>query len=218
MRVSVMAIVQRAHGKRLFSFARLSYSQHMLPIFRLLPVGGVLLAIVILVLALTPPGGTRSSMRPGPARGALIERGAHPEWRQFLMTAATRRADELNRLRELPDSPARGTRMANLPADGNGTDANETTGALPGGIGEPSSAELPANKPGEQPAGMRPANLNQQSESRRPRPRRFRQAAAGGQPFGQQPFAQPFFFGQPGTNVYVSPDAYQARAGTFNPD
>ena len=34
----------------------------MLPILRILPVGGVILAIVILVLALSPPDGSRSSL------------------------------------------------------------------------------------------------------------------------------------------------------------
>src|SRR5262249_54804470 len=41
----------------------------MLPIFRVLPVGGVLLAILILVLALTPPDGSRAAfVIPGRAR------------------------------------------------------------------------------------------------------------------------------------------------------
>ena len=81
----------------------------MLPILRILPVGGVLLAILILVLALSPPDGSRSPMAAAiaPARGALVDRDRHPEVRQFLILAALKRADELNRLRELPDTPAR---------------------------------------------------------------------------------------------------------------
>jgi len=81
----------------------------MLPILRILPVGGVLLAITILVLALSPPDGSR---RDWPAtalsaRGALLKAGEHPEWRQFLILAAFQRADELSRLRDLPDTPVR---------------------------------------------------------------------------------------------------------------
>jgi hypothetical protein len=81
----------------------------MLPILRILPVGGVLLAIFILVLALSPPDGPRAPLNTtmAPARGALVDASHHPETRQFLIRAALKRADELNRLRELPDTPTR---------------------------------------------------------------------------------------------------------------
>jgi hypothetical protein len=80
----------------------------MLPILRILPVGGVLLAILIFLLALTPPGGVRHALPDTAleARGPLIDRDSHPEWRQFLMQAALQRADELKRLRDLPDTPS----------------------------------------------------------------------------------------------------------------
>jgi hypothetical protein len=80
----------------------------MLPILRTISVGGVLLAITILALALSPPGGTHMRLASPelPARGALQEQSDHPEWRHFLILAAVRRAEELNYLRELADKPA----------------------------------------------------------------------------------------------------------------
>jgi len=86
----------------------------MLPILRTISVGGVLLAITILALALSPPGGSHMQFTAVNilAHGALIDVGEHPEWRQFLILAALRRADEINRLRELPDTP---TRLPEIP-------------------------------------------------------------------------------------------------------
>lgn len=79
----------------------------MLPILRILPVGGVLLAILLLILALKVPG--ERSLPPATltARGPLLDRAEDPEWRQVAIQAALRRANELMRLRELPDTPVR---------------------------------------------------------------------------------------------------------------
>ena len=78
----------------------------MLPILRLISVGGVSLAIIILLLALTPPEESRVRFArvKAPASGVLIDRDRHPEWRQFLIQAALRRADALDDLRDIPDT------------------------------------------------------------------------------------------------------------------
>jgi len=66
----------------------------MLPILRILPVGGVFLAIMLLVLGLNPPAGPQARLTSigAPVRGAMIDRKEHPEWPQFLMLAAIQRA------------------------------------------------------------------------------------------------------------------------------
>jgi hypothetical protein len=157
----------------------------MLPILRILPVGGVLLAIMLLVLALNPPDGTHAQLTPSVVRmrGAMIARDEHPEWRQFLMLAAIRRADELNRLRELPDSPTPTDaapavpKVAGLPTERSDTDpeADDQTGSIvqppaatiPIDIGETSSTELPVATPEEQPPViMTPQQLKSRNESR----------------------------------------------------
>jgi hypothetical protein len=111
----------------------------MLPILRVLPVGGVLLAILILVLALTPPDGSRGPLSsPGvPARGALSDRDRQAETRQFLIHAALKRADQLSRLRDLPDTPTHSEepqpQLAGLPAERSDVDPEESgsTNATP---------------------------------------------------------------------------------------
>jgi hypothetical protein len=157
----------------------------MLPILRMLPVGGVLLAIVLLALALSSPDGSRAQLMPNmaPGRGAMIERGEHPEWRQFLILAAIQRADELNRLRELPDTPARtdpapaAPKVAGLPTDRSDSDpeADDETGSIvqppaatiPIDIVESSSFELPVATPEEKPPVVRtPQRVKSRNESR----------------------------------------------------
>jgi hypothetical protein len=156
----------------------------MLPILRILPVGGVLLAIMLLVLAVErPPSPLMLSM--ARVRGAMIDRKEHPEWPQFLMLAAIRRADELNRLRDLPDTPARtgpvpeAPKIAALPAVRNDPDPDpdgddDSTGSImqppaatiPVEIGEPSAFELPVSAPEEKPPVISPQRVRSRNESR----------------------------------------------------
>ncbi|HET9688489.1 MAG TPA: hypothetical protein VFP79_15065 [Pseudolabrys sp.] len=180
----------------------------MLPILRVLPVGGVLLAILILVLALTPPDGSRGPLSsPGvPARGALSDRDRQAETRQFLIHAALKRADQLSRLRDLPDTPAHSEEpqpeVAGLPAERSDADPEESgsinetpANTIPIEIGGP-SMELPIPSPQDTPLTVRrPEQSKAQRDTRRrvERPRRTTVTGTQSRPlnffeilFGQQ--------------------------------
>jgi hypothetical protein len=176
----------------------------MLPILRIIPVGGVFLAIMILVLALDPPGGLHRALPSGllPARGALLQADEHPEWRQFLMLAAIRRADALSRLRDLPSAPGRtGTApdlpmVAGLPANRSDTDPDDETGTIsempsvtiPVEIGETSSTELPVTTLEETPSVFTtPERRKAPSERRKKSVHRVRPAKTPAKP---EPAAQ----------------------------
>ena len=176
----------------------------MLPILRIIPVGGVFLAIMIVVLSLSPPGGSRPGMPTSllSARGPLMQKDEHPEWRQLLILAAIRRADELGRLRDLPDTPIHSDsaqdankqdsetdagKVAGLPIERNDADPDDETGSInemPGAtipidIGETSSTELPMKTPEETPPVIRtPERVKKPHESRRKVGHRVRRAAA----------------------------------------
>jgi hypothetical protein len=159
----------------------------MLPILRIIPVGGVFLAIAILVLSLGAPGGSRIAMAPMmSARGPLLQIDEHPEWRQFLIRAALQRADELNHLRDLPDEPVRSApdeaKVAGLPIERSDADPEDITGTIneapaatiPIDIGETSSTELPAIRPDDGPPVVKtPDRLKSQNVNRRKVARRF---------------------------------------------
>jgi hypothetical protein len=201
----------------------------MLPILRILPVGGVLLAIFILVLALSPPDGSRAPLSSSivPARGALLDRDRHPEVRQLLILAAIKRADELKRLRELPDTPAQSgkapPKIAGLPSGRSGTDPdeiasiNKTPGVgIPVEIGEPSSTELPVAAP-EEPASER-AKAQREARRRVHRVRAARGTIKTGQPqfnffemlFGGQQYQKPAYGTQQAGQRYQQP-AYNTQ-------
>ena len=172
----------------------------MLPILRIISVGGVSLAIAILILALIPPGGSHLVLAQHEvvARGVLMDPSKHPEWRQFLIHAALRRADELERLRGLSDtiirvpvaeSPRLARRVdipiepampkiAGLSALDHGTEAEDRTGSigdnpdatLPIDIGEASSTELPINAVEDGPPAIRLPDLQSPAENNLPAP------------------------------------------------
>ena len=149
----------------------------MLPILRTISVGGVLLAISILGLALIPPGRPHNQLADADslASGALIDRGSHPEWRQFLMHSALKRADQIERLRDLPgmteilppvelaqDKPTKAPaerKVAGLPVARDDAEPDDTTGSvnvapsatIPIDIGTTSSFELPVTPVEEMP-------------------------------------------------------------------
>lgn len=179
----------------------------MLPILRILPVGGVLLAIFILVLALSPPDGPRAPLNTtmAPARGALVDAGHHPETRQFLIRAALKRADELNRLRELPDTPTRTApaepaaiepapgapaaeqpKIAGLPADRIEADpepdepaATETPNVrIPVERGEVSAPELPVSPKNTDSIGEKPEQTKDPAKEAKPQQRDIKRRVA----------------------------------------
>ena len=172
----------------------------MLPILRILPVGGVLLAILILVLAMSPPDAARSPLTGtiAPARGALVDRERHPEVRQFLIQAALKRADELNRLRDLSNTPKSTAKVAGLPGargDADPDDTGSTTEtpavSIPIEIGEPSSTELPVTKQDENGPAAKTADSAKPRHRIVHRPRRPKVATP------PQPGLFDFLFGTP---------------------
>lgn len=169
----------------------------MLPILRIISVGGVFFAIMILVLALGAPEHTRSGRGPGApamwsARGPLQQFYDHPEWRQFTMQAALRRAEELNHLRELADEPIQDAlpapleeRVAVLPVERSDTEPEDVTGSvnaapaaiLPMDIGETSSTELASMAHEEKPSAIKqPERVKPKTDVKKKTARRYRRA------------------------------------------
>jgi hypothetical protein len=175
----------------------------MLPILRLIPVGGVTLAIVILVLALNAPVGSRPPLPRTmmPARGALIASADHPEWPRLLVNAALRRADELDQLRQIEDKSSKqrtnteekksekALTLAGVPETRNdaepegvtGTVVQSPTAVIPVDIGEASSTELPVSQEKERAPVVttpRRSNPTRQSVNVAPEPAKPAKAAA----------------------------------------
>jgi hypothetical protein len=170
----------------------------VLPILRTTLLGGALAAAAFLT-GFTVPEQTRPHLArlPGPAHGPLQSAETHPEWKQMLVLAVLRRANELDRLHELPGYAA-GPALATLPitrTDAEPEDANATVIDAPENvlsidIGETSSTELPFGTPSilppaQKPQSLRPANQSQLKPARRHRRARnksVKPAQAAGNP------------------------------------
>jgi hypothetical protein len=159
---------------------------------------------MILVLALGAPDGTRSGkgLASGAAmlsaRGPLQQLEEHPEWRQFIIQAALRRADELAHLRDLPDEPVKEAapapieeKVAVLPVERGDTEPEDVTGSvnaapaaiLPLEIGETSSMELPNITHEETPPVVKqPGRVKSKVEVKKKTARRFRRAKPPAKP------------------------------------
>src|SRR6516165_10337724 len=99
----------------------------MLRIIWILPGGCALLAIVILALSFRTLDRPHLPSMPNvpQARFAVSELGEHPEWRQFLVLSADRRANELNRLRELLDIKGAKDVASDQPANRRNSDLDD---------------------------------------------------------------------------------------------
>lgn len=166
----------------------------MLPILRTTLLGSVVAALALLAgFAAREPSRPHLARVEVPARGSLIEAAEHPEWKQFLVQAAYRRANELERLRDLPAAPTiveppapappveAKDQVATLSPTDVEHDAEEITGSIeetPGGampveIGEASSTELPLSERNLIPP-IKPETLKRQNDTQQkipPKPR-----------------------------------------------
>jgi hypothetical protein len=148
-------------------------------------VGGVL-AMLALLAGFVAPAPSSLARPAAPARGPLIEAEQHPEWKQFLVQAAYQRADELARLRELPDSaaikpanetpsPAIPVQVADLPPphvevapeDVTGSIDDTSVGVMPIEIGETSATELPISDQDLQIPFQQPETLKRNESQRK---------------------------------------------------
>ena len=156
--------------------------------------------------------------------------------RQFLLHAALKRADELNRLRDLPDTPTRSEvedttpKVAGLPSNRSDSDPEEAATinetpvvSIPIEIGEPSSVELPAIAPQvlpqtqpqeEAPVVKKAEQAKPQREARRRvyRARPQTRVAAKPAQSRQYNFFEMLFWGPPGQQT-----TYGAQAQVSQP-
>jgi hypothetical protein len=158
---------------------RINYELRVLPLLRTTLLGGVFATLAVLAgFAAREPAQPRLARMDLPARGPLIDAAEHPEWKQFLVQAAYARADALDRLRELPQTPASDDKVAMIApfVDDRSEEitgaVEEKPGVMPLELGEASSTELPLAEYELMPPVQRPESLKLQNDSqRKARPR-----------------------------------------------
>jgi hypothetical protein len=165
----------------------------------ILPVSSVLLAIALLALAFITLDGSRSQLgNVAQVRRSFIEWGESPEWQQFvILSAIQRRAVELNRLRELPDTPARTDHSDSGPQDNNNDEtalnvqASAPAGPIDSGELELPVAALPEKPPAiEPPQRVKSHNQNQIKGVRHRARGLARRQLVPQQNFSEQPFGK----------------------------
>jgi len=95
------------------------------------------------------------------ARGAFTEPTDQADWRGFLFRAALRRADELNRLRDLSDTPVR--QEQEPPAAGEPAQPEPKVSNLPDGAPDVVPEETPSNPIVETPTITMPVDIGETS-------------------------------------------------------
>lgn len=185
----------------------------MLPIRWTLPVGGVLLAIALLALSFNTPSESWLQISNAVSvRWRIIDWGERPEWRQYsIITAIQRRADELSKLRDLPDTSIH-TNAA--PADSEIARPPQT---VPLDIAEPLSIEFPVSAAAEQ----KPKSRNQARSKSARHVRHPGRAVNPGTPQTQNVVAFPFgtettYSLPPNTNSYFGNQPGQAATPKAN--
>jgi hypothetical protein len=202
----------------------------MLPIRWIFSGGGALLAIAVLALAFTAPDRPRTRMpNAETVRSTFIELGERPEWRQFvILSAIQRRADELSRLRELPDTPVRtddistAPEIAALVAHGNDPEEDDETevnmqapaAIVPADTGESLAIEFPVAAANETPSATKTLQQVKSHNHNRVKGvqhvRRRVRVLASGQPF---PFGTGIGQGSAvNTNNYFGDQAWQTKS------
>lgn len=134
----------------------------MVPILRTISVGGVLIALLLFVLALSPPGGSLTHLAGLDA--PAVDGREHAQWQRFVMPMALHRAAPLQDLVTLRAGNAAGGTTALSGWMG----AEAAAATIPLEIGEASSTELPL-APSEElpPVIMRPEPITSSQPAQR---------------------------------------------------